>query len=135
MILIVCVDDSMGMAFNRRRQSRDRILTERILDITKEGILWTDSYSEQLFDKSTGNNRRTAEDCLEKSGPGEFCFVEIRDPLPFADKAEKLILFRWNRAYPSSLKFNIPLEKWIRQDTWEFAGYSHEKITQEVYIR
>ncbi|MCD7980827.1 MAG: ribonuclease Z [Clostridiales bacterium] len=135
MILIICVDDGMGMAFNRRRQSRDRILTERILDITGDGVLWTDPYSEKLFAESKGNSRRVTDNCLEKAGPGEFCFVETRDPFPFADRVEKLILFRWNRAYPSSLKFRFPLEQWKKQGTWEFAGYSHEKITQEVYIR
>ncbi len=135
MILIVCVDDGMGMAFNRRRQSRDRILTERILDITKNSVLWTDPYSEKLFAESTSNNRRTAGDCLEKAGPGEFCFAETRDPLPYADRIEQIILFRWNRSYPSSLKFCIPLDGWKMRETRDFAGYSHEKITEEVYTR
>ena len=30
MRLIVCLDDKNGMAFNHRRQSRDRIVTEKI---------------------------------------------------------------------------------------------------------
>lgn len=31
MKLILCVDDKGGLAFNHRRQSRDRVLNERIL--------------------------------------------------------------------------------------------------------
>ena len=30
MKLILCVDDKGGLAFNHRRQSRDRVLNERI---------------------------------------------------------------------------------------------------------
>ena len=31
MRVIVCVDDNGGMLFNHRRQSRDRVLCERVL--------------------------------------------------------------------------------------------------------
>ena len=40
MILIFAVDDNNGLAFNRRRQSQDRILREKILDVCKENRLW-----------------------------------------------------------------------------------------------
>ena len=33
MILIASVDDNMGLMFNHRRQSRDRLLRQRIKDI------------------------------------------------------------------------------------------------------
>ena len=35
MILIVCVDDDYGMAFNHRRQSSDRVVTAEILRIPR----------------------------------------------------------------------------------------------------
>ena len=40
MIAIVCIDDNGGMMFNNRRQSRDVILLEKIIEITKGSKLW-----------------------------------------------------------------------------------------------
>lgn len=39
MRLIVCLDDKNGMAFNHRRQSRDRIVTEKIEELAKGSVL------------------------------------------------------------------------------------------------
>lgn len=134
MILITCVDDNLGMAFNHRRQSRDRNLTSRLLEFAQTASFWTDPYSATLFGKSAGDIRVDGE-CLSKAGKGEFCFVEILDPSPYEDRFEKIILFRWNRVYPVSLKLGICLEGWEKTITREFAGYSHEKITEEDYER
>ena len=49
MILITVVDDRMGMCFNRRRLSRDRVLSDKILTLTNGKVLWMSSYSEKLF--------------------------------------------------------------------------------------
>ena len=35
MKLIVCLDDNKGMMFNNRRQSRDRVLIENVLELCK----------------------------------------------------------------------------------------------------
>ena len=40
MILITVVDDRMGMCFNRRRLSRDRVLSDKILALTNEGEIF-----------------------------------------------------------------------------------------------
>ena len=45
------------------------------------------------------------------------------------------MLYRWNRRYPSDLKFDLPLEGFTLRQRQEFAGYSHPKITEEVYLR
>ena len=49
MNLIVCIDDRGGMLFNRRRQSSDRYVTERILDMARDGRLLVNSYTAKLF--------------------------------------------------------------------------------------
>ena len=41
MKLILCVDDKGGLAFNHRRQSRDRVLNERILMHCGMHRLWS----------------------------------------------------------------------------------------------
>ena len=48
---------------------------------------------------------------------------------------EELILFRWNRVYPADLHCTLDLSVWKLTETEEFAGNSHEKITQERYVR
>lgn len=48
MILITVVDDRMGMCFNRRRLSRDRVLSDKILTLTNGKVLWMSSYSENF---------------------------------------------------------------------------------------
>ena len=50
MQVIVCVDDGMGMLFNHRRQSRDRVLIQRILEITKGKQIFMNTYSAELFE-------------------------------------------------------------------------------------
>lgn len=54
--------------------------------------------------------------------------------LPFI---EKVILFHWNRAYPSDMKFPINLHngKWTLLFTEDFAGSSHNQITMEVFTK
>ena len=126
MILIVCVDDAGGLGFNRRRQSQDRALRARMLG--KWGRLWMNAYSAGQFAK---------EDFLEKSGPGDACFAEGPAAAEALDRAEKLVLYRWNRKYPADCHFPLDLEArgWRLEETAEFAGSSHEKITEEVYVR
>lgn len=49
MILIVCMDENGGMAFNNRLQSQDIKLRERILTLTSNGTLLMNNYSRELF--------------------------------------------------------------------------------------
>ena len=49
MIWISIVDNSMGMLFNHRRQSRDRVVTEKILSMTEGKPLWMSAYSRRIF--------------------------------------------------------------------------------------
>ena len=121
------------MLFNHRRQSQDRVLRQDLLRETVGGVLRMNAYSLRQF-KEPPPNIQASEDFLEQAGPGEFCFVEDRDLLPWADRLEGLILYRWNRRYPADLYFTIPLEGWTLERREEFPGSSHETITKEVYV-
>lgn len=46
---IVCLDQEDGLLFNGRRQSRDRVVTEKILSMTKGKTLWMSAYSRRIF--------------------------------------------------------------------------------------
>ena len=134
MIAVVCVDDRGGMLFNRRRQSQDRVLRGDLLAQAAGRPVWMNGYSLGQFGPETGD-LRTAEDCLDRAGKGELCFVETTDPAPWLERMEGLVLYRWNRRYPADLRFTLPLEGWTPVRREEFAGSSHEKITKEVYKR
>ena len=53
-----------------------------------------------------------------------------------SNKVQRLIVYRWNRLYPSDVQF--PLEylsgKCKLESSFDFAGNSHERITREVYV-
>ncbi len=134
MIIVLCIDDNKGMTFLGKRLSMDRVLTERIKAVSKNSRLLMNSYSAKLFE----NNEKltVCENFLERAGKGDFCFVENCDASAFFDKCEKFIIYQWNRAYPSDVKFTFPLEEkgFRAESVFEFSGYSHEKLTETVYV-
>lgn len=132
MNVIVCLDDNNGMMFNKRRQSSDVMLTQRVLDMAKTTKLWMSEYSAKLF---VGADVCVDTDFLEKAGRSEYCFVEDADIAPYANRIEQIIIYRWNRHYPSDQKFTLSLDNWRMIQTQEFAGKSHPEITEEVYMR
>jgi len=149
MKIIVCVDNQNGMMFNHRRQSQDRVLRKRILELTGGKKLWMNAYSQKQFLQVNGNMSKEQEQSgqlgqsgqiqadeafLEKAGPGEPCFVEDRSVAPFAGRVERVVLYRWDRAYPADLYWDLSLEGWTLARREEFSGFSHEIITKEVYI-
>ena len=136
MKLIVCLDERRGMIFNRRRQSRDRILIENLLCTVGEDRLWMAPYSAPLFDGKE-KELSVSEDFLNEAGKGEWCFVERHACAPFLSEIEEVVVYWWNRHYPSDRSFDIDLAKegftpYLKED---FAGASHEMITKEIFKR
>ena len=69
-----------------------------------------------------------------KAEKGDFCFVEGESLLPYEEKIESIVLFKWNRDYPSDKKADIDLSNgWVLTQAEDFAGSSHEKKTMEIY--
>ena len=131
---IICIDDSGGILFNRRRVSRDRIIIEWITKYLSGKPLWMRSYSEELFQDYP--NRKVSEDYLKEVGVDEYCFVE-NDLSGYEDSVREIILCRWNRNYPSDVKFNLSIldENWTCELLDEIEGSSHKKITIERWER
>ena len=97
MTAIVCVDEAWGMAFHGRRQSRDRAVCARILEDAAGRRLWMSRDTLRLFEAPYPEYLTAAEDFLAQAGPGELCFVEEPPLLPWLDRLEGLVLYRWNR--------------------------------------
>lgn len=137
MILIACIDDDNGMMFNHRRQSQDRVLRERVLKMTDGSRLWMNHYSARQFESDSAAQINIDDNFLNEAAPGEYCFVEDLDVSPYKQWVEKIVLFKWNRRYPSDLRFNISINDhgWKLRQSTDFAGSSHEKITEEVYTK
>ena len=135
MIAALCVDDRNGLRFNGRRQSRDRAQLADLLRLCREGPLWMSPESGTLF---PGEARvRTAPDFWAQAGPGEICFFEDRPPAGVLDRAEAVVLYRWNRDYPADvhLDWDGAAAGFSLTERTEFPGYSHRTITRERYER
>lgn len=134
MQIIVCVDDKGGMLFNSRRQSRDRALISDILSELGDKKIHITSFSQLLFEDFA--DRYVIEDDGVQGLIGdEVCFVENIDVTPYLDKIDRITVYRWNRRYPGDFFFTVDLEKegFVKKSCYEFEGYSHEKITREIF--
>lgn len=130
MTLVVCLDDQMGMMFNRRRQSRDRVLIAELTAAAGVRRLVVSPYSAPLFPADTANVTVTEDPC-GTAGESDLSFVE--DTALRFEGVTELWIYRWNRIYPADRIFpGIPAGFRLTETT-EFAGSSHEKITKEVW--
>lgn len=149
MNVIVFLDEKGGLLFHGRRQSRDRVLPERIGRLAAGRRLWMNGYSYKIYseveqaklqenDKPQLNETKkvqiqVAEDFMAKAQPGDFCLVETEMLKAWMEQIERLIVFRWNRNYPADVFFDLDLTEWQKISAEEFPGYSHEKITEEIF--
>lgn len=132
MKLIVCLSDDGGMLFNQRRQSRDRVLIADMIQHVQSTPLWIGVYSAPLFGDDAPTMRAVLDPAKEAQA-GDYCFVE-RTPLPQnIDSVEEIVIYRWNRLYPSDVFFTLDMSAFRLIESTEFVGSSHEKITKEIW--
>lgn len=127
MTVVLCLDDRNGMAFNHRRQSRDRVVTAHMLT---DGVRYAAPAAVSLFPPDTV---QPVEDLKQVPEDG-VCFVEQPPLAPVAHRITRLIVYRWNRVYPADTYCDLPLERWTLTERTEFPGHSHPNLTREVYI-
>ena len=135
MTLVACIDEGGGMLFNHRRQSQDRVMRQRIAQMSRGARLLMSPYTARQFGLDLPSNAVICENLLGEALPADFCFVEDTDPAALESLADKIVLYRWNRAYPRDTLFPIDLEQWTQVHSERFQGSSHDDITEEVYIR
>ena len=129
MTLYICLDDRNGLRFNKRRQSRDAALLEDIRS-RLTGSLLIGSFSEKLIREAEIPYvllPETAEDLFWEDVPTEEMLTAC----------EKVVIYRWNRHYPADVRWEPDLipRGFHLEETYEFPGKSHEKITREVYVK
>ncbi len=130
--VFICLDKGGGMLFNERRQSRDSKVIADIINSVGEDDLYIKPFSSELFSQADG--------IIESAAPfderdAKFIFAEDMISRAQLEKADKLIIYRWNKVYPADVYFDFsPTSEGMRLSyKLEFAGSSHECITKEVY--
>jgi len=134
-ILIACVDDKYGLLFNGRRVSKDETVIKKLLETIGDNKLWMSQYTSSLFQEEDSKVVLIDDEFLTKASENDYCFIEDAVPDEIKNKVEKLILFKWNREYPSDRKLEMDLSSYKIDQACEFEGKSHKKITMEVYSK
>lgn len=120
------------MLFNCRRLSQDSVVRQKMLELTKGGKLYLNSYSAKQFESS--DKLIIDDNFLTVAAEDDFCFIE-NPPIP--DSATEYYIFNWNRDYPADTYFELDLKalgyKKVKSES--FAGSSHKKITLEIYSK
>lgn len=134
MTVFVCIDDRGGMLFMKRRLSKDRELIADMAKSVGDGILYISDFSESLFSESDVSVLSVSNP-LDSAGESDFVFVEnlgLKNALP---KIRRLVIYKWNRKYPFDFSLDITPEEcgFTLKEVYDFKGYSHDKITKEIY--
>lgn len=139
MHIIVCVDDNNGIMFNNRRVSFDKKVTQRIIEITQHKRLWVSHYTLKLFEKASLKNTNLfiSNSFFSKSKANKNDYVFVEDILPESlEDCEEVIIFRWNRKYPSDVKFDFDLsDSFELVSSKKIKGFSHIEVTEEHFAK
>ena len=131
MKLIVCLDERKGMMFNNRRQSRDRVLIDNMIEMVGDDKLYIAPYSEGLFeDKEV---KLKVKNNPLKAADENWCFIENLPVAEYKDEIETVVIYHWNRHYPGDFFFDWELDSYTLESSEELVGSSHEKITKEIW--
>lgn len=132
MKVIVCIDDNKGILFNNRRVSKDKVILEDIFSDNEK--VFINSFSKALFEDYE-EKIIIDENFLENAEDDDVCFVENVELTAFEDKIDEIVVYNFNRDYPSDFKLDIDYEDYELIDSIEFKGYSHEVITKEILVK
>lgn len=130
MKIILCLDDNNGMLFNNRRQSRDSVLTDDIFNDLKGEKLNILPFSQQLF-----SSYESKVNIASTVGAEGVYFIENLDITPFIEDIDEIIVYRWNRVYPSDFSCTVDFSRFTVKGEAELKGSSHEKISKIIYGR
>lgn len=129
--LVLCIDDKCGLAFNRRRQTKDRVQREHLKIQLGDTPLYLTPYTAKLM-----KTEPAWEELPEQFPEDGAIWVEREDPENLMKQADRVLLYRWNRSYPGDVFTGLPADAGFQLMTEEhFEGSSHDDICCEVYER
>ena len=124
----ICLDDRGGMLFFGRRQSRDRVLISELVDSVDKKI-YINSFSKLLFEPHA-DKVVICDNPLLECPDGGIVFVEDLPLQPYLADISKIILYKWNKLYPSDKRIDIDFDDFRVVSEKIFVGSSHEKISK-----
>lgn len=133
MSVFICVDEKMGLLFREKRLSRDRQVIHDIVEIAHSPI-YIESYSAVLFNGLCDDF--VIKECLEPQLTKNYCcFLENMQINNFIHSADEVIIYSWNRIYPSDFFLDVDFIKYNFKNvsTHDFKGHSHDKITRRIF--
>lgn len=126
--IALCLDDEGGMTFFGKRQSRDRVLIDDLCAST-DGKIYINSFSSHVF-ATHGDKTVICADPLAESPDGATVFVENLALAPYLGEIDEIVLYKWNRLYPSDKRIDISFDGFKVISKKDFEGSSHENITR-----
>ncbi len=131
MFYFICLDNHRGLRFNNRRVSHDRVVTADIIQNCSH-TLFLDTTSFPLFEGKIENISYSF-DIPTSQNMQDSLFIEYLYQVDFS-MCTSLTIYHWNRSYPSDEKLAPLPDHFMCIHTEELTGYSHEKITKEIWI-
>jgi hypothetical protein len=144
MRLVYILDQKNGLLFNKRRQSKDSILIDNVIQKVNEvenATLWLSDYSRELFVDSGLELKDINELSLAEASDKDFIFIEdvsvdIQDVLENTESNHYLYLYKWNKVYPADRRLDVTEDYFNHFEvlsTETFEGNSHEEIYLEEW--
>lgn len=134
MTYIICLDFRNGILFNKRRISSDREVF-RDMESYVSGKLNISAYTAGLTEAYPFDTEITDEPYCG----ADYCFIENKYPemVSHFKNGDRIVVYRWDKTYPSDTRlwFSPENEGFRKVCEYDFAGYSHEKIVKEIYVK
>ena len=131
---IFTLDDRNATRLMNKRQSRDVTVANKIMLLAGAEPIYIKKKSESFFLNTDFLPTFIYFESLNEIPDNAYVFFE--EPLSKDElrSAGKIVVFRWNRIYPSTNADRIDLNGFTKVKYDDFEGSSHDNITTEVYF-
>ena len=93
------------------------------------------AYSYSLYQDFFKESSVVAEDFLDLCPKDGWALIEDQSIQKYISKIDQVIVYQWNRSYPSDTWLDISLDSFQLVEQVDFVGSSHERITRLTYQR
>lgn len=135
MTIVVTVSKDFGLLFHQRRQSQDRLQRANLKALIGNCPLYMNAYSYSLYQDFFKESSVVAEDFLDLCPKDGWALIEDQSIQKYISKIDQVIVYQWNRSYPSDTWLDISLDSFQLVEQVDFVGSSHERITRLTYQR
>ena len=136
MILIFTLDDNNATQFCGKRQSTDSEVATHILDFANNAPIYMKEKSKSFFNTAIRScSQFVFVDNFNDVPEDAVCFIEEVVSDEILNKVDLMLVYRWNRVYPSVVKDRLNLDDYTKHFIESFKGSSHNQITTELYMR